>query len=169
MLAGPDIIKDPEKTVKKVAALAFNAGLNARTVIDKEFDLAPVAPSMSQQVISLWNSIVTAPIAKARWSPDRGKKIDARCKVLPTLDHWRVAITEMNGTDWCRGEAKSSEHPNWRATFTWFVKKDDTVLRFLEAATSKRVTKATTRVANCRHNPPCQTSQQCSDKYLATI
>lgn len=174
-VVGVSVIADPKKTVKGVARRAFLAALDPNVIGDVvgttgvDFALDPVVKSFSKYVVDLWNTIVTAPIPKARWSADRGKKIDTRRTALPTLDHWRVAITEMNATDWCRGEAKNSEHPNWKATLTWFVKKDDTVLRFLEAATAKRVTRATTRVANCRHTPPCRTSEQCSDKYLETI
>lgn len=173
LLRGPAIMADPKKTVKGVARQAFSAGAEDQQRQDginvAEYALWCETAPFSEQVVRVWNEIVTSPIPKARWSADRGKKIDARVKVLPTLEHWRVAITEMNATDWCRGEAKNSEHPNWRATFTWFVKKDDTVLRFLEAATAKRVTKAIARVPNCQHNPPCRTAEQCSEKYIEAL
>jgi hypothetical protein len=88
----------------------------------------------ADDVVDLWNQLVTAPIPKVtRLTADRKRKIDARLKVYPDLADWRTAIVWVNGQSWCRAPG-NGDHPNWTATIDWLCRSDEPIQRALERA-----------------------------------
>ena len=91
--------------------------------------------SSAQEVVDLWNQLVTSPIPKVtKLTPDRRTRIEARLRTFPTLAEWQTAITWVNGQPWCRASGQGT-HPGWTATLDWLVKNDGQVQRCLERAT----------------------------------
>ena len=88
--------------------------------------------SSVQEVVDLWNQLVTSPIPKVtKLTPDRRTRIEARLRTFPSLADWQTAITWVNGQPWCRASGQGT-HPGWTATLDWLVKNDGQVQRCLE-------------------------------------
>lgn len=89
-----------------------------------------------EDVVRLWNEIVTAPIPRVeKLTADRRRAISARLKTHPALATWRTVITWLNGQDWCRAPGHG-EHKDWTATIDWLCKSDGNIQRQLERATA---------------------------------
>ena len=90
-----------------------------------------------QDVVELWNSIVTAPIPKVRkLTADRKRKIEARLKTYPDLENWRTCIVWLNRQAWCRASG-TGEHGNWTATFDYLIRNDGTITQALEKVSAE--------------------------------
>lgn len=108
-------------------------------------------PFGPEEVVALWNSIVTAPIPQvARLTADRRTKIAARLKTYPKREEWTTSITWYNGQAWCRAPG-TGEHANWTVTLDWLVKGDGPIQRALE----KAVRSTPRGPTQCPHDPPC--------------
>ena len=88
-----------------------------------------LGPSQIDQVVMLWNTHTTAPIPKVdpkRLSHDRQAAIQQALKVRANLDDWRRVIVWLDGKFWAKRPGRNPEykrhHPNWVATFDWFLK-----------------------------------------------
>lgn len=123
-----------------------------------------VATLLDDQIVRLWNEIVTPPIPKVRnihgnFSAELRKLIRQRWKTFDRLEYYRTAFTVMNKEDWCRGA--SERNPGWTATLLWMMKKDEHVQRFLDRAkVYESVAKAA--VSGCRHTPMCTDAAKCT-------
>ena len=94
-------------------------------------------PTKEQQVIHVWNEIVTPPIPKAGVLVDRLRKIALRLKQIPDVHSWRRIFHYVNRQDWCRAPGRSNpdyrgEHPGWIITLDWLIANDTRPARMLE-------------------------------------
>lgn len=99
-------------------------------------DTLPLEPKPARvtvdDVVSLWNQLVTSPIPQVtKLTADRRAKIASRLKEYPDLDTWRTVITWVNQQDWCRAPGRG-EHPNWTASLDWLCRNGGKIASALE-------------------------------------
>lgn len=118
-------------------------------------------PPAAQELVDLWNQLVTAPIPKVtKITTDRRARLNARLKEVPNLALWRTVITWLNGQDWCRASGKG-DHPNWTATLDWLCKSAGHLQRYIEnsqaaiASAKPRERPSDDWYARCQHVPKC--------------
>jgi hypothetical protein len=138
----------------------------------KGTELKDVSRTMSaDDLVDLWNSIVTAPIPKVeKLTADRRRKFDARLRTFPDGDIWRRLFTWINGQEWMRASGRG-DHPNWTATLDWLCKSDEQVQKNLEKASTAEVVRTRAKSAgpaytewDCPHVDRCGGRSQCATK-----
>lgn len=120
-----------------------------------------------RRVAALWNEIVTAPIPKVSLNgTSYRRQVYRRWQSFDRLELWRVAITELNATPWCRGEQSSM--PDYVANLKLLVKSDESFQRFLDDGYRRqRTTGSSSVVAGCTHTPPCTSRSACTQKTIS--
>ena len=132
---------------------------------DDLFVAVPAVSSVTpEQIVAIWNEIVTAPIPKVlKLTADRRAKLSARLKAHPNPETWRTAIAWVNGQGWCRAHGGGA-HGNWTATIDWLCRNDGVLQRCYEQAVQEQPAR---EEWTCPHVPPCgRTAWQC---HQATI
>jgi len=85
-----------------------------------------------EDLMQIWNELRDPRLHKCvAMTAGRRKHTSQRIKEYPDREIWRRFITTINNNDWMLGENPRVGHPNWKATFDWFI-KPLSVVKFLE-------------------------------------
>lgn len=84
------------------------------------------------QLMEIWNTQKHKNLRACKiLTSSRRRHCSARIKKFPLRKMWEAYLRAVNANAWAVGAQPSASHPNWKATFDWFIREDN-VAKFIE-------------------------------------